>query len=100
MSLDPISNSLLEQWKKGALETASNVLTSPLKFRVVHVTGGGDEAWAAVELKADGAVGKNGKITVEFHPVEIGLLIDLKECRTLRITVGSCVSTSKVLSCR
>lgn len=43
------------------METASNVLSSPLKFKPAHVTGGGDQAWAAVELEALNAVGKNGK---------------------------------------
>ena len=38
----------------------SNALTSPLKLKLVHVTGGGDQAWAAVEMEAIDAVGKNG----------------------------------------
>ena len=58
----------LEEWQKGALETAGHVLTAPLKFKLVHLTGGGEQAWTAVELEALDAVGKNGKPITAFLP--------------------------------
>lgn len=54
------ADQLPEAWKKGALETAGNVLTRPLKFKPVNVVGGGDQAWAVAELEALDAVGKDG----------------------------------------
>ncbi|OQO12192.1 hypothetical protein B0A48_02833 [Cryoendolithus antarcticus] len=44
--------STLSDWKKGALGVINDVLKEPLKLSVVNVAGGGDQAWAVVELKA------------------------------------------------
>ncbi|KAF7195891.1 hypothetical protein HII31_02771 [Pseudocercospora fuligena] len=45
-------------WKRIALGGTNNALASPLKFKLVHIIGGGDQAWAAVEMEAlDATVG-------------------------------------------
>ncbi|KAK6443306.1 hypothetical protein LTR95_000132 [Oleoguttula sp. CCFEE 5521] len=49
----------LSDWKKGALGVINDVLKEPLKLSVVNVAGGGDQAWAVVELEA-ASVCKNG----------------------------------------
>lgn len=49
-----------EDWKKGALGVINAVLKEPLKLSVLNVVGGGDQAWATVELEAKGGVCKNG----------------------------------------
>ena len=49
-----------EDWKKGALGVINAVLKEPLKLSVLNVVGGGDQAWALVELEAKGGVCKNG----------------------------------------
>lgn len=36
------------------------MLKEPLKLSVLNVVGGGDQAWAVVELEAKGGVCKNG----------------------------------------
>ena len=36
------------------------VLKEPLKLSVLNVVGGGEQAWAVVELEAKGGVLKNG----------------------------------------
>ncbi|KAF2158858.1 hypothetical protein M409DRAFT_30644 [Zasmidium cellare ATCC 36951] len=50
----------LDQWRKIALGGTNEALASPLKFKLVHVIGGGDQAWAAVEMEALDAVSKTG----------------------------------------
>ncbi|KAK3716368.1 hypothetical protein LTR37_006518 [Vermiconidia calcicola] len=49
----------LDDWKKGALGKINAVLKEPLSLRVKNVVGGGDQAWAVLELEANG-VCKNG----------------------------------------
>ena len=62
--VDPCSKYMLvdgnaDAWKKNALGTINAVLKEPLKLRVRNVVGGGDQAWAVLELEANG-VCKNG----------------------------------------
>ena len=70
--------------------TANDVLKSPLKFKLVHVCGGGDQEWAAVELEALDAVAKNGESYLEdAEPMRtISLMAFVKACSIRNITVG------------
>jgi len=49
----------LQSWKDGAFGPINKVLREPLQLKVRNIAGGGDQAWAVVELEAN-AVCKNG----------------------------------------
>ena len=53
----------IEDWKDNALGVANSFLTEPLKLNVKNVAGGGDQAWAFLELEANGKC-KNGQFKV------------------------------------
>jgi len=63
-----------EDWKNGALGVINAVLKEPLKLSVLNVVGGGDQAWAVVELEAKSGVCKNGmshRVTSHFREMDV-----------------------------
>lgn len=59
------------------------VLKEPLKLSVLNVIGGGDQAWAVVELEAKGGICKNGMtFNDECWLVELRILNAGQVCRT------------------
>ena len=59
-----------EDWKKGALGVINVVLQEPLKLSVLNAVGGGDQAWAVVELEAAGGVCKDGTVVDDRWCIE------------------------------
>ena len=66
---------------------ANNVLSEPLKLKIINAVGGGEQEWCVLELEAIDAVAKNGKCTalMPSMPLELVLTRDFRHALSTEI---------------